>query len=83
MNLVDALLSAISDKDLAKLPELKTLTLAELARLEGKSSKNYANHLRSLLRELESVMSDAKPAVKAEAKPKPAITSGASHFFGR
>lgn len=73
MNLVSALSSAISDKDLAKLPELKTLTLAELARLEGKSSKNYANHLRSLLASLESI--------KPDAKPKTPASGSVSNFF--
>lgn len=77
MNLVDALLSAISDKDLATLPELRSAVQAELARLEGKSSKNYANHLRALLRELESAMSDVKP----EVAPKPSVMSSVSNYF--
>jgi len=78
-------MSAISDKNVSRLDHLKQLVEAELAPLRGKMSQNYSRHIESLLRELESVIPDAKlesgVIVKTEAKPKSPETTTIANFF--
>jgi hypothetical protein len=81
MTLEFQLTSAISNKDISRLPHLKELVQAELAPLRGKMSQNYSRHIAALLRELESVMPDVKPDVVTEVKSKPSIATSVSNYF--